>query len=270
MESNEVKPSFSFKYLFLVALTAVIVAGVGFGLSKLYEARAIHEITVIKGYSINVIDDTSLPKDKIEVEYYLKGEERKKISSLFRNKVIIKNSGNVGVSNLQVTAILKNKKAELVDSPKLESSPSNILDVISVSKSENSTNKKHLWVISLLNPGESISFDYSIFSEGKIDTVLFELIARKKDLKVKQEELTLAKDISTSEWIFTIFFGVILSLVSVFLVALPFYLIQWVRRPEYREHYLNFSKFYNEHSPKNLFKPFVVENIANKKINKDT
>jgi len=264
MESKEVKPSFSFKYLFLVAITAAIIAGVGFGLSKLYEARPIHEVTMIKGYSINVIGDASLPKDKIEVEYYLKGEKRKKISSLFRNKVIIKNSGNIGVSNLEVTAILKDEKAELVDSPKLESSPLNILDVISVSKNENSTNKKHIWVISLLNPGESVSFDYSIFSESKLDSVLFELIARKKDLKVKQEELALSKDTSISEVIFLVFSGFILFLASIFLVALPFYLIQWFRRSDYREHYITFSQFYNKHSPRHLFKPFVVKDIANK------
>lgn len=269
MESNEVKPSFSFKYLFLVALTAAIVAGVGFGLSKLYEARPIHEVTVIKGYSINVIGDTSLPKDKIEVEYYLKGESRKRISSLFRNMVIIKNSGNVGVSDLEVTAVLKDEKAELVDYPKLESNPLNILDVISVLKNKNSTSKKHIWVVSLLNPGESVSFDYSVFSESKLDSVSFEIIARKKDLKVKQEELTLSKEKSTSEWIFSIFLVLILSLASIFLAALPLYIIQWIRRPDYREHYMIFSKFYYEHSPIELFKPLIVENTANKQSNED-
>lgn len=255
MANNEIKPSFSLKYLILTALTAGIIGGVGFALSKLYESRPILELTVANGYSINVIGETTLPTDTFEIEYYTKGQERKKISSLFRKKVIIKNTGNIGVSDLNVTAVLKDKEVALTDLPKIESDPVNIINAISIIKSDKSTNKKHDWIISLLNPGESISFDYSAFSEQSIDKISLDVIPRKQDWKVKYQELALLEKSSLANLIIIGSGGLVFILVVPFVIAFPFYRHQWNNRPDYRDRYVSFNRFFNDHKPWELFKP---------------
>ncbi|RVU82879.1 hypothetical protein EOL70_20270 [Leucothrix sargassi] len=268
MNNNEVKPSFSLKYLLLTAITAAIVGGVGLGLSNLYESRPNQELTVANGYSLDVIGGASLPRDDFEVEYYLKGEERKKISSLFRKKVIMENSGNVGISELAITAVLKNDDAALIPQPKIESVPKNIVDAISISKDGNSTNKKHNWTISLINPGESISFDYTAFSEKDIDSISLEVIPRKKDLSIKYEELGLSKATSFGERILPSISLIILIVLSPLVVVFPFYLYQWGKRQDYRERYGSFIKFFNDHKPWDLFKP--QDKSVNKQSKTDT
>lgn len=255
MPNEEVKPSFSLKYLLLTALTAAIVGGVGWAASKLVELRPTKELSVANGYSINVIDRNLLSQDKFEVEYYLKGEEMKKISSLFRKKVIIKNTGNEGVTDLKITAILKTNGLELIEEPRIETFPKSIVDAIIFTKSKESNSKKHIWNVSLLNPGESISLDYTIFSTEEHDKFSFEIIPRKKDWVVNYKELRFSQEISFTGFILPgSLYLVILSIIP-FILAFPIYRYQWNRRSDFRAQYSNFRKFYNNHRPWDLFTP---------------
>lgn len=255
METNEVKPSFSLKYILLTTLITLITAGISIAISKLYESRPNAEVTVSKGYSINVIGGTTLPNEKFEVEFYFKENKRTKILSLFRQKIIIANTGNVGISDLEVTASLKDEDLTLIDPPKLETSPPNIIDAVSVTKTEKSTTKKHYWIISLLNPGESISFDYSAFSEKYLDSISMEVIPRKKDVSIKYEELSLQDKSTPTKFILLVLKQMLIILILPLILALPIYIYQWIKRPDYREKYVDFLKFYMEHKPWNLFKP---------------
>jgi len=268
MNNNEVKPSYSLKYLFLTALTAAIIGGIGLGITKLYESQPTKEISVANGYVINLINDSSLPEDKFEVEYFYKGKKRTKISSLFRKKVIIKNSGNVGVIDLSVTAILRDDDIQLLDQPKIKTIPIEVIDTISVIKAKESTRKKHSWIISLLNPGESVTFEYSAFSEKKLDSISLDIIPRKKDWKVNYEELGFSVSARLSDNIIFWTFLMIFILLVPYLLAYPFYRFQWSRRPDYKEKYTSFRVFYNKHRPWDLFSP--EEKSANKTINSDS
>ena len=262
MDNKEVKPSFSLKYLLLTALTAAIIGGIGIGISKLYDSKPTKELSVANGYTINLINDSSLPKDKFEVEYYFKGEDRIKISSLFRKKVIIKNSGNVGVVDLNVTAILRDKDIQLVDQPKINTIPWSVIDTISVDKNKESSDKKHIWVVSLLNPGESVTFEYSAFSKSKLDSISLDIIPRKKDWKVNYRELRFSEKSSIDEWLTDLSGVLIFIVLSIYFLAYPFYRYQWNRRPDYKEKYKNFRTFFNMHRPWSLFSP--PEESANK------
>lgn len=253
MIKHEINPSFSLKYLILTAITAAIISGVGFGISKIYESRPIKEITVTSGYLLSLINDSYLPKEKFDVVYYLKGKKRTKILSLFRKKVIIKNTGNKGVQNLSVTAILRGEGIKLVSLPKIKTIPIEVIDTIKVEKNNSSTDNKHIWNISLLNPGESITFEYSAFSKDEKKSISLDVIPRKKDWRIIYEELTLPDKKYFTD-IFATYGGLlILILLLPLLIAFPFYRYQWARRADYREKYRTFWKFYNKHTPWSLF-----------------
>ena len=84
---------------------------------------------------------------------------------LFRKVVLIRNSGNEGAENVLVTAALAEKDAHLVAMPKITTEPKDIVDVVSVSRVEGGNSNRPTWNISLLNPGESVKFEYFVYSE---------------------------------------------------------------------------------------------------------
>lgn len=134
MKNNEIKPSFGLKYLLLTVLAGVIIYGIGFGISKVFEFRSRKELTVANGYLINLINDTFLPKEQFDVGYYLKGKTRTKLSSIFIKKVFIKNTGNEGVEDLKITAVLKGDDIQLVATPQIKTMPEEVIDTIEVKK----------------------------------------------------------------------------------------------------------------------------------------
>lgn len=270
--TQEVKPSFSWKYLVLTLLTALIISAVGLTVSKLYQSRPVREIVVYDNGQINLLNDASLPKDQIEASYYLKGKPKKKIESLFLNLIAIKNAGNEGVENLNVTFNLKEDNAFLVSKPKIKTEPKEIIDAISVTKKEvESSDKKHVWNITLLNPGEAVLFEYSIYSQEKTENVTLSTSPRKKDWGVSSKSLIDNK----KEVILPLDFLVgsaapIFFILTIFLIAIPFYFIQWNRRPDYRENYGSFIKFYMNHRPGKLFDPPIQKKeIANNGLDDD-
>lgn len=136
MVQEEVKASLSWKYLTLTLISAIIVSAVGIGVSKLYESRPVKEIVVYDGGQTNLLHDYALPKDQIEANYYLKGNPKKKIETLFLKISAIKNTGNEGAENLLVSFNLSEDKASLVSNPKIRTEPKEIIDAISVTKRE--------------------------------------------------------------------------------------------------------------------------------------
>lgn len=201
MNENEVKQSFSLKYFLLITITTVIMYGIGLAISRFSDSRPIKEITVANGNLINLINDLYLLEEQYGVKYYLKDETRTKISSLFWKKVIIENSGNKGVSDLSVTVILRGNDIKLGEFPNIKTVPSKVIDTIAVKKDYVSTDDKHLWTVSLLNPGESITFEYSAFSKKKIDSISLYIIPRKRDWKIKYENLTFSYEASLNDYL---------------------------------------------------------------------
>ncbi len=95
---GEIKTSFSLRYLAITLLTALIMGGVSFVFSKFQQARPTREFTITQSGSVNLLNDEALPRDLIEVNYYLRGTTKKRIATLIRTGVSITNSGNEGAA----------------------------------------------------------------------------------------------------------------------------------------------------------------------------
>ncbi len=257
MTEKEVKPSFSLKYLVLTLLTTMIVSGIGLLISKIYESKPVKEMEVFQDSQVDIFNDDAFPKDLIEATYYLKGNPKKKIAMLFRKVVLIRNSGNEGAENVLVTAALAEKDAHLVAMPKITTEPKDIVDVVSVSRVEGGNSNRPTWNISLLNPGESVKFEYFVYSEKKLRQINLNILPRKKDWKIINHSLfdRTQKDTDRLYNFFVIASSVPMAFLLLMLVlSFPFYRYQWNKRPDYREKYGSFWAFYKRHSPWELLK----------------
>lgn len=261
MDQSEIKPSFSFKYLVLTLLTTMIISAAGLGVTKLYESKPKKELGLINGFEINLLNDEELPKEVIEAKYFLKSDPKKEISTLFRKKVSIENLGNEGVENLNISAVIKGDKLFFASDPKITTSPKEIIDAIVITKGNGSNSTKHDWVVSLLNPGEIIMFEYSVYSEESIKEVELNIIPRKKDWTITEQLSDISAKYSLARLTITAGLTPIVFILSLLLLSISVYRIQWVRRKDFRESYSNFFEFYMKHRPNNLF------GGANKRVN---
>ncbi len=259
MTKEEITPSFSLKYFVLTLLSTVIISGVGLVISKAYESRPSREIEVFQDDQIDVLNDVGFPRDQIEANFYLKGNPKKKVATLFRTVVVIRNSGNEGAENILVSATLAESNAHLVAAPKIRTEPREIVDAISFSKNDSSASNKQTWTISLLNPGESVILEYFVYSEEKLASITLNILPRKKDWTVVRKSLLYQKQKdarqSVIKTIAIVGAGPIAFLILILVLSIPIYRYQWNRRPDYREQYGTFNAFHSRHRPWALFKP---------------
>jgi hypothetical protein len=257
-ESKEVKPSFSFRYIVLTLVTTGLVSGIGLGITKLLESRPVRILEVFQDEAIDVLNEQAFPRDQIEATYRLKDNPKKKIATLFRKLVAIKNAGNEGVENIVVAAALEQSNAQLVSAPKIRTRPREIVDAVAISRIDGATTTRQSWNISLLNPGESVVFEYFVYSEIKLPNVTLIVVPRKKDWQVVNKSF-LADSLrpeSIALRIFLATLGAVIGLLGVILGgAIPIYRFQWNRRADFRAQYKTFWNFYNRHRPWNLFDP---------------
>jgi hypothetical protein len=273
MAQEDIKPSFSLKYFALTIISTVLISGIGLAISKAYESKQKREIEVIQDEEIDILNDSAFPRDHIEATYHLKGNPKKKVATLFRKVVVIRNAGSEGAENILVSAALAETEAHLVAAPKIRTQPKEIVDAIAISKGDSSAANKQTWNISLLNPGESVIFEYFVYSEQKLSSIKLTILPRKKDWTVVNKSI-LGQAPNTKETLIrslTVVGGAPLALLLlVYVIAVPFYRYQWNRRPDYREKYGSFNAFYNRHRPWNLFAPPLPEsNSANPAVHTD-
>lgn len=274
MAQKDIKPSFSLKYFALTLISTVLISGVGLAISKAYESKPKKEIEVFQDEQIDILNDAAFPRDHIEATYYLKGNPKKKVATLFRKVVIVRNAGNEGAENILVSAALAETDAHLVAAPKVRTQPKEIVDAIAISRSDSGAGNKQTWNISLLNPGESVIFEYFVYSEQKISAINLNILPRKKDWVVVNKSLLNQTQKDTKDSLiksFAVVGGAPLAfLLLVLVLSVPFYRYQWNRRPDYRERYGSFSAFYNKHRPWNLFEPpSTTPNSANPAVHTD-
>ena len=81
---------------------------------------------------------------------------------------------------------MKGKNIFLIDNPIIKTEPKEIIDIIKIQKEANSTKNEHIWNIPLLKPGETITFEYMIYSEEKIKAPKVNVLVRKKSWKSKK------------------------------------------------------------------------------------
>ncbi|UCF85851.1 MAG: hypothetical protein JSV50_09525 [Desulfobacteraceae bacterium] len=259
MKNSEVKPSFSLRYFFLTLLTTLIIAGVGLSLTKYFESKPVRNIVVYETDIENRLSSQSLPEEQIEANYFIKKKDgsRQRIKSLFHKKTIVENKGNEGIENMRLSVTITDKKARLIGVPKFRSEPTEIIDAISIKKNESeSDEQKHIWTISLLNPGESIVVDYSVYSEEEIKNIDFQIVPRKKDWSVTTQPFLSKIEKGGSSWyvyVSAVIVSPIIVILSILVFAVPFYVLAWNLRPHFRDFYNSFYDFYLHHLPTGLF-----------------
>lgn len=142
------------------------------------------ELLIANEDSISLING-DLPS-QITSNYFLTNKPTKKIKSLFFKKIAIKNIGNEDGENMPLSIFLKGKNVSLIDNPTIKTKPKEIVDIIKIQKEANSTNTKHIWNITLLKPGETVTFEYMIYSEEKVKPPKINVLARKKSWESKK------------------------------------------------------------------------------------
>lgn len=142
------------------------------------------ELLIANEDTVSLIN-SDLPA-QITSNYFLIDKPNKKIKSFFVKKIAIKNSGNKGGENIPISVCLKGKEIFLINNPIIKTEPKEIIDVIKIKKQAGSTNNKHTWDISLLNPGESVIFEYFIYSEKEVKNCKANVLVRKRDWDVRK------------------------------------------------------------------------------------
>lgn len=255
MVENEIKPSFTWKYVVFMLVTSAIVGVVAFAVDHFLKTKPLRELEVYESTLNDLINDEYLKNAKIEATYFITGNPKKKIASLFRKTITIKNTGNEGVEDLSIVFSIKEENAFLVGNPKIISSPKEIADALNLVKDDNlSSEKKHTWNIPLLNQRESLTFEYNIYSENKLETLTFSSVPRKKDWKVLYIDTLIGKEKSD---VFPYFITGMLTLLVSLLVTLklflklmiPVYRKEWNSNPDVREKYESFNKYFYKHFP---------------------
>jgi hypothetical protein len=260
MSDKEIKPSFSYQYFVLTIISTVIVTGIIFFVTKYLESFPTKNIVVYETQSSNIIKN-SFPENKIEANYSLKGNPKKVIKSLFRKTFFIKNNGNEGIENLEITFATEGQKAILIDKPKIDSFPKYISNAISFNKIKNSSNNsKHVWNVNLLNKHESIIFEYYVYSEFILNDISFRAFPRQKNWDVTYENL-LDKDNDESNYSNTYEFLTYIMVISILMllaiiITLPIYYKEWIKNDDLKLKYETFYQYYMNHPLpiKQLFK----------------
>ncbi|MGR2870826.1 hypothetical protein [Vibrio vulnificus] len=249
----EVKPSFSMKYVILTLITTVLVSVVGIVINKAFESKVSKELIITSKSELNIIEAVKSPGLQISSRYTLKDENQTEIRSLLSKTFVVENVSNEGVDDLEVSIAIDTEKAKLIEQPEITTDPKYIIDGVRVVKEESSNETNHHWRVSLLNPGESIQFSYSAYSELEDVDVSWNFVPRKKDWSVKtrvreRDPITQAFG-SASFALFTMMFFLTMTLV----VSIPAYYLQWSRREDFRLQYGSFMRFWREHRPWKLF-----------------
>jgi hypothetical protein len=241
------------KYVILTLITTILVSVVGIVINKAFESKVSKELIITSEPELNIIKAVKSPGLQISSRYTLKDQNQTEIRSLLSKAFIVENVSYEGVDNLEVSIAIDGKKAKLIDQPEIATYPKYIIDGMRVVKEESSDETNHHWKVSLLNPGESIKFSYSAYSEHEGVDVSWNFVPRKKDWLVKtrvRERDPITKAFGSASFaLFTMIFLLIMTVV----ISIPAYYLQWSRREDFRLQYGNFMRFWREHKPWKLF-----------------
>ncbi len=252
MSDSEIKPSFSPKYLSLIVVTAVIAATATALVNKIYESREVRQLAYDLGSDYHEIRGEPLFGEQIVAEYHLKAAPETRLKTLIRKQVRVENTGTKSAEDILFSAAIKEDGAMLVDKPGISTVPKEIVDGILVKKTAASDNKKHVWTISLLNPGESILFDYGIYSEAEVKAASLTVAVRKADWQIVSKSDLLSKKQSKTPLAINILLGALAGLAGVFPAVFIWYAISWMARPKLQTKYLTFWQFWLHGEPKDL------------------
>jgi len=243
--SEEIKASFTLKYAILTVFTALAVGLVSYAIDFYLKTKPVKVLSVSHDLSANLVEN-KITHPEIESRHYFRGDENKEIKGLFKEIVTISNSGNEGIEDLSVTVSTSSDGAVLYKEPIIKTSPSSVKEAMQIDRqAELSNDKKHVWTVSLLNKGESLTFEYMVYSFEPMINAEFGVIPRKKDWEVVSlEKETVSSESNEIESVYK-GIGIMLAgmLISLFLVNYPRWRNPWNQHPEIRTKYKSFLHY---------------------------
>lgn len=186
--ADEVKSSWSLTYVFLTITLSILTGFVGYGLKFIFEPEATRTLSVSEVTSGNLLSLDERASGGILASYKLRDVPDKELVSYFQHTIVIKNSGSVGVEDVELSVKTSYENVTLLNTPTVRTIPPEILQalVIEPKKKSQSANIDER-TISLLNPGEVVELTYAAYSTESVDAIHFSSVVRKKDWEMVRE-----------------------------------------------------------------------------------
>jgi hypothetical protein len=183
-ENKEVKPGWTVSHIVLTVVLSLLTGIVGYSLKYIFEQPPKKTITVLEEGTDNLLKiDKSISGEVITV-YKSAGIPDKPIKGYWKYKTTLTNSGDVGVDNFRVVVETTGKQAAFSKTPNITTSPTAIIKGLKLTQNNLTPPGKDEWLVDLLNPGESVSFEYFAYSPQIDDSVTFTTVVRKKDWEI--------------------------------------------------------------------------------------
>ncbi len=233
--SNEIKPSFSFKYVFLVLLTALITSGVTIIIQKYQGDEKHQKIGLTQRGGLNELNFNSSDESTISVKYSLKNDTSR-VEGYYRKTVIITNIGEIGLENLKFKLTCKDTNVTLISNPKFESYPKGV-DQIEIKIDKISSNQNNLF-IPLLNIDEGVSISYEAYSKKPIPLLDLDISIRQKDLAVERIDSLVVKEEESITSVIFLVLKYASIIISIFALVLTFMFYRtWINNNELKNKY---------------------------------
>ena len=178
--SVEIKPSFTLNYLALLVIGAAITAAIGVGVNWYITDKRVLEVSStgsanLAAFSVNAA------AGNLEILLPIAPDRKERIKSLFQYDVRVSNKTGQGADDI-VFYFEPPKGVDLVSTPNITTTPSELAKVISVEPLPNKNGNPQLRV-GLLNPSETVHFGFIGYSHEDLpsDKLPLLVVITKKD-----------------------------------------------------------------------------------------
>jgi hypothetical protein len=230
VSSDEIKPSFSMRFVVLTCLIAIIPAAItgvgGYFFNEYMRDKKILEVSSTSSGNLASIP-VSAAGSSLEILLPLPSGQKEPIKSLIRYDVGVTNKTEQGIDDFSI--FLKPPgNVSLLPGPTLTTIPSALKSAISMKEIGGSGGQQ--LVINLLNPGQTIKLGYLGFSQTEFiaGNAPLDIVISKKDWaqrNVVDGSAAVTKETSTLLWV-----SLSTSIVSI--ITLLIFLVGWLQRIE--------------------------------------
>ena len=216
---EEVKRSWSLNYILLTAVISVVTGIIGYSIDYFLNKPPTRVLQITGSQPKNLLELSPQVDKVIEANFSLKKESGVALRSFYQYSVSIKNVGDEAVENFPVVVGTGNKDVVLIKPPGIETNPSHLLSVIKLQRNEALVETfKDEWTIGLLNPDESVTFEYIAYSPKRVGRTEFQAVARAKDWEIRYDVVEDVDDRDTEVLIYVTMammtIGLLLMIVS--------------------------------------------------------
>jgi hypothetical protein len=187
--AEEVKQSWSPKYILLILFVSLLTGGGGYGLKYLFDTRPKRILVVSPNQTGNLLDLSESVGKQLSSIFRLKNSPGSDVKSYFTYQASIRNAGNEAVEQLQISVEVRTDKVFLITPPQEKTNPKDLLTALAITgdAKDSTSQTKDTRVVSLLNPDEAISLEYVAYSTEKINDLNIVCVPRAKNWIVVHE-----------------------------------------------------------------------------------